>query len=64
VKIDKTVAETMIIPRVREHAVDEGEEETIKLNFASELSVSGWTDVDAEVVENDIVPIAKGAQKE
>ncbi|UVE52045.1 DEAD/DEAH box helicase (plasmid) [Haloferax larsenii] len=58
------IAENEIIPLVREHTVDEESgTEYIQLNFAKELSVSGWTKVDAEIVHAKIEPIAKRARK-
>lgn len=62
--IETEVAENEIIPLVREHTVEEGDDiESVQLNFAKELSVSGWTQVDAEVVHSQIEPIAKRARK-
>jgi DNA excision repair protein ERCC-2 len=56
--VDGAVVEEQIVPLVNAHSGGD-DDETIAVNFGSDVSISGWTDVDASVVREQIVPLVE-----
>ena len=48
-----------IAPLVSNNSVEEKETPGIKMNFTSDIPISGWQEVDADVVLNEIEPIVE-----
>jgi len=59
IPVPKQIVFDKIAPLVSKNGVDNSKIPGIKMNFSKDVPISGWSEVDADIVSNEIEPLVR-----